>query len=431
MREKDKCSELIKFDKSDLPFETDFDYPPTLSRGVSTEDFVSFNGINCLFDWFTFTFSYSYKNLEKVLKLFQVDLMHYEENKGRYYVQYTYKRIYDEFICVYLTEDYRTNTFDCRCCLELSGQACRLIEQRNNFKAVWLEFFDLMDQFNCSCTRIDLAIDDFRSKYFNLEEIMLKIMHGEYTCNSFNYRVENSGSRLSDGTGTETGLTIYLGSRESNREGCFYDKHAERINDGMEVWVDKWTRFELRHRHETAHSLFKMILKQGEEIMDNFGEFVSKIFLGFIEFKEYNAFAGDDRNKNPSWLPWLNFLGVVNGVKVTNQGKLESTLAAKKNWYRENYSNFMNEIALADQRGFNQYMELTLLERLNRYDFDDKRISRINAYRLSTGQNKLTFYEFISYINNLRHKNNLPLLDSNEMIRWRDKLFPEVDDIDL
>lgn len=430
MREQDKLSELIKFDKSDLPFETDFDNPPTLSRGVSAEDFVSFNGINCLFDWFTFTFSYTYERLENVLKLFQVDLLHYEETKGRYYVQYTYKRIYDEYIGIYLPEDYRNNKFDCRCCIELSGQACRLIEQRNDFRKVWLEFFNLMDQYNCSCTRIDLAIDDFRSKYFTLEEIMLKVRRGEYTCNSFNYSIKDSGSRLLDGTGTGTGLTIYLGSRESNREGCFYDKHAERINDGMEVWVDKWTRFELRHRHETAQSLFKMILRQGEEIIENFGEFVSKIFLGFIEFKEYDAFGGNDRDKNPSWQPWLAFLGVVEGVKVTNQGKLESTLAAKKNWYRENYSNFMNEIALADQMGFNQYMELTLLDRLNKYDFDDKRISRINAYRISTGQNKLTFFEFIGYINNLRHKNNLPLLSYDQMVRWRDKLFPEVD-IDL
>lgn len=427
--EKSNKKELILFEGADLPFETDFDYPPTLSRGVTTENFVSFNGVNCLFDWFSFTFNYTHDALMGILHLLDIDTMAYTEIKGCFYVQYTYKRVYENCISFYFPSDYLENKYDCRCLIELSGQACRLIESKCGFKT-WLDFMRYIDGLKANCSRIDLAIDDFKCEFFTLKDIMLKVMNGEYVSDAISYSFINSGRRLSNGSGVDDGLTIYIGKRDSNRELCMYDKCAERSKADMEVFVEHWNRFELRHRHETAQSMFRMILNN-PSIFDNFSEFVSRMLLGFVEFKEKIIYVGDDRNKTPIWKPWSDFIGYTSKIKVYNQSKIESSISKKKSWYRENYSNFMNEIALSDQSGFNQYIELTLLERLNDFDFDMKRINRINEYRKLKGQEKLGYLEFISYINNLRYKNNLPLLNEGEMKKWKNMLFSDGKSIDV
>lgn len=395
--------------------------PLYANRGVSAYNHSQISSFNMCLDWLTLTFNYDFDTYRALFKFLGINPEDYVEQTGTFYVQYHHMRIYRNVIKVYLPGNYTEDKF-ARCCLELSGQACRLLEKINDNNYFWCALCCMAHSMQGRCSRCDLAIDDFKGEHFTMLDLFNKVYDGEYTCSSQVWNAIIKGRRNEDNE-SNAGFTIYLGSDSSERQLCSYNKKCERKNNGYETFVDYWVRHELRFKGTTANTLFNDFLIKSDFWKDFPGN-VAKLFLGFVEFKE--KMDADDRNryKEASWQPWLNFLGVASKIKVVNQEKLESGIAVKKSWYQENYSNFMNEIALADTKGFNKFMDDTLLKRLNDFDFDKKRLDRINEYRLLNGQSDLTSLEFFSYINSIRIKNGYSELSADDKYTWKRKLFP-------
>lgn len=402
--------------------------PLYANRGVSKHNSSKNSSFNMCVDWLTLSFNYSFDTYRALFKFLGINPDIYVEQIGTFYVQYKFMRVYRNIIKVYLPDNYAEDPF-ARCCLELSGQACRLLEKINDNNYFWCALCCMVHSMQGRCSRCDLAIDDFEGKYFSMLDLFNKVYKGEYTCNSQVWNVIVKGRRNEDNE-SNAGFTIYLGSDSSERQLCSYNKKCERKNNGYETFVDYWVRHELRFKSSTANILFNEYLIQADFWQD-FASNVSKLFLGFVDFKEKMDLDNSHRSMEKSWQPWLDFLGVVSKIKIKNQDKLESEIVVKKSWYQENYSNFMNEIALADIKGFDKYMDDTLLKRLNDFDFDIKRLDRINNYRLANGQGDLTSLEFFSYINSLRIKNGYSELSDDDKYIWKCKLFPNELEVEI
>lgn len=415
-------NDLLKLGKVKTSRNVEKFLPLYANRGVSTPETINLPLFNICVDWVTVSFNYDFDSFKFLLKTMNIDVSSYVEIKGTFNIQYSYLRTYHEHIKVYLPDNYMTDKF-ARCTMELSGQACRLLELLNNGLEFWCPFFCMICSLGGSCSRCDLAIDDMKGEYFTIMDLFNKVMAGEYVCSSQLWNVVAKGTR-DDETHSDTGFTIYLGSTSSERQLCIYNKKSERKVNGFETFIEYWVRYELRFKKDTANTLFHNHLIN-VDFWNNFASNVSELFMGFVEFKESMDEDSSHRNRSLIWKPWSDFLGTTSKIKIRNQAKLESTIAAKKTWYQENYSNFMNEIALSDLGGFNSYMENTLLDRLNKFDFDEKRLQRVNNYRFMSGQDKLTSREFFSYINNLRINNGLQELSDSDQDRWKSMLFPQ------
>lgn len=417
----DMKNDLLKLGNVKNLKQTEKFLPLYANRGVSNSVSLENPSFNMCIDWVTVSFNYDSTSFHNIFRYFNLDPFDYIETKGTFNIQYSYMRTYREFIKVYLPENYMHDQF-ARCCMELSGQACRLLETLNDGIYFWCPFFCMIHALNGKCSRCDLAIDDFKGEYFTIMDLFQKVMKGEYTCLSNTWNVVAKGTR-SDEDYSETGFTIYLGSNSSERQLCIYNKKAERLTNGYETFADYWVRYELRLKKETANTFLNNYLIN-VDFWNDFAAKVSELYYGFIEFKD-DVEKEDlhNRSRCKVWQPWIDFLGATEKLIIKNQAKIESSISVKKTWYQANYSNFMNEIALSDLSGFNSYMDNTLLEKIN--DFDKRRLDRVNNYRLLSKQNPLTSLEFFSYINNLRIKNGLELLTDDEKFTWKCKLFPE------
>lgn len=98
------------------------------------------------------------------------------------------------------------------------------------------------------CTRIDLAIDVKEDSAF-LPQIRGKVERNEFTGTARGATIVSS----SDGAG----LTLYIGSRSSERFVRIYDKAAQMKVDGQ------WTRIEAEIKHDSARAIARTIVGFG------------------------------------------------------------------------------------------------------------------------------------------------------------------------
>ena len=152
--------------------------------------------------------------------------------------------IFDANVYIYSGGDTTKNSegFDTTI-VELKGQACREFEGRGGD---WIELFTTFMEYGASCKRIDIALDDFQNTC-PINSLIYKINKHLYVSDwkkTPEIRFSNNG-----------GATITFG-KYSNKTLCIYNKAAERMEKGIDVFCNDWVRFESRFKDETGDGAF-------------------------------------------------------------------------------------------------------------------------------------------------------------------------------
>lgn len=165
-------------------------------------------------------------------------------------------------------------------CLEMSGTGCRAFEQYG--KGDWLQLFnDINSTFGrWTVTRLDLAFDD-HSGLLDIAQIERDTRDRNYISKSRKSRVTWSDDLDED----IQGMTIEIGSRQSDVLIRIYDKAAERGYDHSKHWI----RVETQLRKDRALAGVMMLMEE-----QHVGKLTSGILRNYLTFRT----PSDDSNKS-------------------------------------------------------------------------------------------------------------------------------------
>ena len=183
-----------------------------------------------------------------------------------------------------------------RITVQLSGQGCRQLElYLESENITWIDFIKRLKQKygeNFSVTRIDIAVDEIAmedtKENFDLSSLITRYYNQDIVSpylKNFSF-VGGGGFDFENPLETENrqGLSIYLGSRQSEMYFNFYEKRYEIANkEGISVsdsvrLFGIWNRYEVRFSQGKARSFISEILS-GADI----AELTRSIFQGAIQ----------------------------------------------------------------------------------------------------------------------------------------------------
>lgn len=199
-------------------------------------------------------------------------------------------------------------------------------------------------------SRVDLAIDEF-SGLLVIEKMIQSAKAGR--CKT---RLQEGGVyesfRLA--TGEHTGLTFYLGNRESDVFFRFYDKLLESLKKGIEPkdLPASWVRAEAELKGHAAQKAARLLVcssrcdENGNPIPGNIP--VSELAPGI--FHHYMTFCAPTRDTNRSrWKPapwWTKWLQVKRRHSVS-RAVPKSTMISRLKWFKKQCGPSMSGIAEA------------------------------------------------------------------------------------
>lgn len=388
---------------------------PTTNRGVDN----TLNLKNCLiyqgfensleqfilFDWFQATILidnydrigdlryYATDLFEKLFKLTSNDICFEYKGINGYNASLYYKNIYIM---------YNTYRMDMGVHIKMSGQGCRDFE---SLGLDYFEFFKKLMSYNINFNRIDISIDDFSNKYFDISKLNHYIKHNAVS-SKFLSSISISKTRLSDSN--SLGNTLQFGSKASDIQVTFYDKLKERESQNVIVAanIKYWIRTELRFRHEKAREVVGKIIADN----NNVNVIVKAILREYISFKDiFSKDSNISRREESNW--WTDYLENVDKLKLTNYLP-ENSITKKENWIKENTSksNFMVYISKLNNLKLDNYTEDYMYNLfkvgLEKFTYNDLKI--INQYRLSNGLEQFTMQEIKDYIEDINLIASLP-----------------------
>ena len=183
-----------------------------------------------------------------------------------------------------------------RITVQLSGQGCRQLElYLESENITWIDFIKRLKQNygeNFSVTRIDIAVDEMAmedtKENFDLSSLITRYYNQDIVSpylKNFSF-VGGGGFDFENPLETENrqGLSIYLGSRQSEMYFNFYEKRYEiakkegiSVSDSVRLF-GIWNRYEVRFSQGKARSFISEILT-GADI----AELTRSIFQGAIQ----------------------------------------------------------------------------------------------------------------------------------------------------
>lgn len=183
-----------------------------------------------------------------------------------------------------------------RITVQLSGQGCRQLElYLESENITWIDFIKRLKQKygeNFSVTRIDIAVDEMAMEdtkdNFDLSSLITRYYNQDIVSpylKNFSF-VGGGGFDFENPLETENrqGLSIYLGSRQSEMYFNFYEKRYEiakkegiSVSDSVRLF-GIWNRYEVRFSQGKARSFISEILG-GADI----AELTRSIFQGAIQ----------------------------------------------------------------------------------------------------------------------------------------------------
>lgn len=372
--------------------------PPVANRGVgNTSSFEE----NCLIDWVQVTFLPD----EKLRSEFDIldslfGLRHDEwfvEEFGRY--GYTKSLVYKNIRL------YSCGKFALGFHLELTGQACRDLEELD---ITWLDFFKQCFYLNGRFTRIDIAIDLFTRKYFDINKIYKKIKNHEFKT-KFQTVMNIEKNITSDMT--SLGQSITFGQRSSDIFIQFYDKLKEREQNNyiLPSNLDFWNRVEVRLRHDKANSL--ILLYCGIDNKYDLGYYARSILSNYLNFITPNN--DTNRSRWPVSKFWNDFLGTVDKLKLSRQDK-NLSITSKKKWITDITSRTQFEVFVSTLSDLNIdkittfYMYDILLAGFEKCETSKRfNLNLINEYRLKHGLNPLLISDLKHIADDIRERYNI------------------------
>lgn len=360
-----------------------------------------------IIDWFQFTIfpGLNYKDGYKLLyedlpskdriipilfqELFNIsssDIIMENFGQNGYNVNYSYKDI-----SIMLNSDRDDMGIN----VKLTGQGCRDYE---DLGLTWQELFDKISNYDINFNRIDIAIDTFSNKYYNVELIKKYVINGN--CSS-KFRCSLEMTRRDTDIGSILGNQIQFGSRASNIQVVFYDKYLERQSAGriIEDNIKNWYRCELRFRHENALEIFKLINNK-----EDYSGLIKSVLYNYIDFKEPNS-SDKNKSRRPTVGWWLRFLENAGKLQLSVKSS-ERTISKVYNWLlqstsRSNLMVYLSQMINIDLDTISTdliYSYLTNgIEKIT-----DKDIQMINDYRIANKHLPLTKSQINDYIQDIK-----------------------------
>jgi DNA relaxase NicK len=206
---------------------------------------------------------------------FEVNKEMYAQNNFRY--QYTLGEAMTLRLDGPLDDSYQKT-----CHFELKGEGCREFELRNPDKD-WRDLILFFVSINGKFKRIDIAIDDYKGDFIQLEYLYQKMKKHCYT-SIFKSNPKPMGT-------LEDGLTIQFGSNKSDTELVIYDKLHEQLGKRKVVNKEYWVRYEMRFRHRNAESIACLLIRDYEKLMMIANQQLYRI----LDIKEDNSYSIRDQ----------------------------------------------------------------------------------------------------------------------------------------
>ena len=310
------------------------------------------------------------------------------ENSGLFGYHYTYS---------YLNIKIMSNdVMDMGYHIYITGTGCRDLERLGiDYK----NLFNRLFHYNCKFTRIDISIDDFTNKYFNLNKIRYYIKR-DLVRSKFKTTIqfikEGVNDKQLDGT------TVWFGSRSSKIQVCIYDKKQERINNNYVIdnFIKFWVRTEIRFRDLKAHEVATNF------VLDDFNlnDYIKGILLNYIQFL-VPSFTNKQKSRwlIASW--WLDYLDNVS--KITLQYRpYEETILKKKSWLSSSVSKSEFAVFVSNIPDLNiDYVTSDFIFDQLQTGYNKlkpKDLQYINDFRLSRGYNPLEEQDISDFLDSLK-----------------------------
>lgn len=188
----------------------------------------------------------------------------------------------------------------------ITGQGCRQYSVNGDLLKLVATLY-LLPHVNFS--RIDLAVDDYKSEIISYDQINEAALARNFTSRWSKWDEVNSRQTS---TGNFLGRTMYFGSQTSDLFCRIYDKTLERkANSEEEVDVpDAWTRLEIVYRKDRARKLVEHLMH---------GLPIGDALRGTL--KQYLRFLTPSTDSNKSRWPtapwWENLLQNVESLQLT------------------------------------------------------------------------------------------------------------------
>lgn len=232
--------------------------------------------------------------------------------------------------------------------LSLSGESCGRV---SNIRLRSFIHWCSQSLVGLTCSRIDLAIDDF-SKHLNLNELQAACEDGNYAGFKECKATVNYGKK-------HNGWTMNLGARSGEKYIRIYDKFAESKGKINAI------RFEAEISGKLSDKLFSMLLEFPKDEVEYQKELINYAVgtISFIEKLDKNL----DRNMALGWwADWLVYLDCC--PKKLHIRRFKTSINAKKRWIEKAVSKSL--ALLKDALGqveMKRYMDLIIKEATQRY----------------------------------------------------------------
>lgn len=277
---------------------------------------------------------------------------------------------------------------------KLSGQACRDFE---NLGIEWIDFFKILNTYVVGYNRIDIAIDDYTDKYFNIRKLYEYIQKGQVT-SKFKASLELTKRNIVDGS--ILGDTLQFGSKASRVQITFYDKMLERQSQNyiIDNNIKNWTRTELRFRQERAKEIVYLIIND-----NNFSNTIKGILKNYICFLE----PSNDSNKSrwPVAKFWSDFTDNIDKIKLSRIN-IENTISKKKEWLFHTISKSQLMVLLSELDNIETDDHTSdYLLRMLKFPTDkltDKDIQFINDSRYKQHKEPITREQILDYLEDIK-----------------------------
>ena len=230
----------------------------------------------------------------------------------------------------------------------ITGQGCRALFSLQSPEVFVMKVLQSWGKFS----RVDLALDDYTTKWYSVPELIRHLQQDELICRWKTYHVYQGGRIAKGQPGEET---LYLGSTKSDYSLKIYNKTLEqqqKLNDAeaLSELPERWTRWEFCCRHEKAHALMKLLLEKQFALGD--------VFAGLLNgsMRISKSDGSKNRSRWPMQKKWKRFVGAVTPLRLQVEKK-RSTMDSKKRWLEQQVSPTLAAL-LQTKDGFARVLEM-------------------------------------------------------------------------
>jgi len=347
-------------------------------------------------DYLKFMIPYTDYNLYHVLDALKVETDSYLMTEGHYDGMFRYLRRYgDVIIKLPGQKTDEDDVFDNTCfCVELTGQACRSFEDRGGYWASLISYLTALDG---ECVRIDTPFDIHDKDILNFEEFYSMISRGWFQKTFRSVRI-NGDPEFITTLDFSKDFTLYLGKRGSDRFMRVYNKIAERIANGYEVFDEYWIRYEYSMSHDKAKMFVKNLVKSG---FSNFGKLVSEAILDFLDFRVPTIDGEPTRDNNKArwdrWDKWVNILNATSKLKLVNENNVETNITRQKIWFDRSMAGLVLGFYLTSdsEQEFLNLMYNFMFNHIANKKLDAVKFERIQCDRVKHGKCRINKFDFM------------------------------------